>query len=338
MNRRQFSAAALSAIAVTPMSLATSLAQSGDPGAPMTGDDPMAAAEYLSSLESTGYYPTLYAFYGYIHPDAEAVAPRGTVLNWYMEEFVPLGPQPAVATDVTYLDSWTWDVTGETYIDVVEVSYTQEFTNADTVNDVVRLVFHEGSWRWWFGRDAAWVEEQNLRFSLVENTPQDGSAPFGLAGITAIDEELMARLPGSIEDPNFDGVYYLNPDGGSVQPDDIRDPQQWPTYMKESGPGSEFPLGLIQFGAVLESTDDASDLLRFADQAQNTPPVSFVGWNTAPESGPAWLQTENPGVDVVGTSYSIIFVQDGMYLEIRMYSMESLQIVCETLSGFSQVS
>lgn len=332
MNRRKFCQSAAFAMGVATLP-AVSMAQTptGNPGDPMTGDDPMAAAEYLSSLESTGYYPTLYAFYGYIHPDAEAVAPRGTVLGWYMEDFVPLGPQPAVATDVTYLDSWTWDVTGETYSNVAEVSYTQEFTNADTVNDVVRLVFHEGSWRWWFGRDAAWLEEQKLRFSLIENTPQEHSAPAGLSAVPAIDEALLEGLPATLEDSNFDGVYELQPTAGSFNPDGLRDPQQWLVYKKPDRVGSEFPLGEIVFGSVVESTSDAEDMMRFADQAQNAPPVEFVGWNTVPDSGPAWLQTENPGVDVVGTSYNMILVQNGSFLTIRMYSEESLIIVCDSL-------
>ena len=145
MNRRRFCANASTTLSLAILGNQIPTLAQTPPGDPMTGDDPKAAAEYLSSLESTGYYPTLYALYGFIHPDAESVAPRGTVLGWYMEDFVPLGPQPAIATDVTYLESWTWDVTGTTYSNVAEVAYTQEFTNAETVNDVVRLVFHNGS-------------------------------------------------------------------------------------------------------------------------------------------------------------------------------------------------
>lgn len=334
MNRRTFcTASAYTAAILATGGANVSFAQTpaNNPGDPMTGDDPMAAAEYLSGLESTGYYPTLYALYGYIHPDAEAVAPRGAVLGWYMEDFAPLGPQPAVATGVTYLDSWTWDVTGETYQNVAEVSYTQEFTNADPVEDVVRLVFHEGSWRWWFGRDAAFVEEQKARFSLVENVPQEGNAVYGLSDLPTIDEALLDELPATLEDPHFEGIYELQPTAGSFNPDGLRDPQQWLLYKKSEGANADFPLGEILFGGIVDSTTDAEDLIRFADQAQNAPPVEFIGWNSAPDAGPAWLQTENPGVDVVGTSYKMVLVQDGMFLSILMYSEESLGVVCETL-------
>ena len=170
----------------------------------MTGDDPMRAAEYLSSLESNQYIPTLYTFYGYIHPDAAEVVPRGTVIGWYQEEFHPRGPQPAVAHDVTWLDSWTWGVTGKTYTDVAEVSFTQEFANGEVIEDVVRLKYHDGSWRWWFGRDAAWVEEQKHRFSLIENTPQEGNAPFGLDQVKPVDEDLVGYVPDLIYDEETD--------------------------------------------------------------------------------------------------------------------------------------
>lgn len=333
MNRRQLLASTASALALAEIGSAITSAQPGNPGDPMTGDDPMIAAEYLSSLESNQYIPTLYTLYGYIHPDAAEVVPRATVIGWYQQDFHPQGPQPAIATGVTYLDSWTWGVTGITYNNVAEVSFTQEFTNGDTLNDVVRLIFHDGSWRWWFGRDAAWVEEQNARFSLVENIPQAGDAPFGLSGITAIDETLLQRLPSPIQDSQFDGTYEPRPTAGSFNPDGLREPQQMFLYKMDSGPGSEFPLGEITLGAVVDSTTNAEDLIRFADQAQNAPPVEFIGWNSAPESGPAWLQTENAGVDVVGTSYAITLVLDGMYLTVRMYSEDSLGVVCEALAA-----
>lgn len=83
------------------------------------------------------------------------------------------------------LDSWTWDVTGETYQYVAEVSYSQEFAE-QTVEDVVRLVFHDQTWRWFFGRSKEFVDEQNLRFSQKDHLEPEGMAPFGLEAMTLL--------------------------------------------------------------------------------------------------------------------------------------------------------
>lgn len=328
MNRRQFCLASTSALALGGFSATIASAQTGDP---MTGDDPMLAAEYLSSLESNQYIPTLYALYSYIHPDAAAVVPRSTVIGWYQADFHPKGPRPAVATGVTWLDSWTWNVTGQTYANVAKVSFVQEFENGETLNDVVRLTFYDGFWRWWFGRDADWVDEQISRFSLIEHTPQAGDAPFGLSALTGLDASLLDKLPASIADATFGKTYTLEPTAGSFNPDGIREPHTRLLY-KPTEPPLEFGLGSVEHGAIVDSTSDADDLMRFADQAQNAPPVEFVGWNAIPTAGPAWLQVLNAGVDVVGDSYAIYLVMDGAYLLIRMFTEEALATVCEALT------
>ena len=97
--------------------------------------------------------------------------------------------------------------------------------------------------------------------------------------------------------------------------------------------GSEFPLGSVTFGSIIDSTSDAEDLLRFADYAQNAPPVEFIGWNTAPENGPAWLQTINAGVDVMGPAHTMTLVMDGKYLTIRLFSEVALGMVLDVLGN-----
>lgn len=329
MNRRQFCASAASALTLTAFARPNTLAQTGNPGDPMTGDDPMLAAEHLSSLESITHIPALYELYEYIHPDAAAVVPRGTVIGWYQADFQPLGPMPATATGVTWLDSWTWDVTGQSYTDVAEVSFTQEFTNGETVNDVVRLKFDDGAWRWWFGRDAAFVEEQIHRFSLTENTTQEGDAPFDLDNVTAVDEELVGYLPELIYDEETDGQYKLSPSSWTLEQDGLENPQQ--ILMYQPTHESEFSLGGVYFGSIVDSTTDEEDLLRFADVAQNAPPVEFVGWNASPERGPAWLHTESGGADVMGPAHTMTLVMNGNYLRIVIFSESALQKICESI-------
>lgn len=294
-------------------------------------EDPLVAAEYLSMLETIEHIPALYELYGFIHPDAAAVVPRGTMIGWYKEDFQPRGPQPAIATGVTWLDEWTWDVTGQTYTDVAEVSFTQEFADVGVIEDVVRLKWHDNAWRWWFGRDADWVEEQKHRFSLIENTPQEGVAPSGLSSLTTLDETILDHLPDIIDDPHFGRRYELALTAGSFNPDGIRQPEQMLLYKPTDG--TEFQLGNITYGSVQDSTSDAEDLLRFADYAQNAPPVEFIGWNTEPASGPAWLQTTNAGVDVMGPAYSITLVMNGNYLDITMFSEVALGMVLDVLGN-----
>ena len=119
----------------------------------------MDMAYLLSVLESEWNFNALYDL---IHPDARAVVPRNAVVGWYFDYFAPRGPTPAVITGVQFV-SWQWAVTGKVYPRTAEVSYIQEFweDGAQTVEeDVVRLVQDDqGTWRWFFGRSAEFVQE-----------------------------------------------------------------------------------------------------------------------------------------------------------------------------------
>ena len=152
LSRRAFTLGAAGTGLALLLDAAPALAQS--PSA--LPSDPMRAAEELSRLEATEHIPALYTFYELMHPDAQAIIPRHVVIGWYREEFQPRGPEPAKATSVAYKD-WEWAVNGTTYRDAAEVSYTQAFADGTTTEDVVHLVEHEGTWRWFFGRDRAWV-------------------------------------------------------------------------------------------------------------------------------------------------------------------------------------
>jgi len=122
-------------------------------------DDAKQTAYLLSVLESDGSFNALYDL---IHPDARSVIPRDAAVGWYLEQFAPRGASPAVVTGVRFV-SWRWAVTGKVYPDTAEVSYVQEFWDdgAETIEeDVVRLVQDDqGMWRWFFGRNRAFVEE-----------------------------------------------------------------------------------------------------------------------------------------------------------------------------------
>jgi hypothetical protein len=119
------------------------------------------AAYELSVMESQGDFNGLY---DRIHPDAHAVVPRAAAVGWFEEDFAPRGPGVSVITGVEF-GPWTWAVTGKTYPNTATVSFRQPFADGSTVEDVVRLVQDDrGEWRWFFGRDRAFVEAQIARF------------------------------------------------------------------------------------------------------------------------------------------------------------------------------
>ena len=153
-------------------------------GLPITGNsqttvDEQAAmdtAVELSIYESEG---NVNALYDRIHPDVHSVVPRAAVIGWYQNDFLPLGPGVAEVTGIRFLE-WTWEVTGETYSQTAEVSFTQPFANGSVANDVVRLVQDaNGEWRWFFGRSREFVEEQIARYAPVP--PSVG------AGVSVVD-------------------------------------------------------------------------------------------------------------------------------------------------------
>lgn len=154
------------------------------------------AALYFSELEAEGDYDALYAW---MHPNAKAVVPRSAVVGWYTNEWAQLGPGPINVTGVEFVD-WTWGVTGKTYPNTAEVLFEQPFADGSVVADIVRLVQDDhGEWRWFFGRDLAFVQEQITKYSLDEVAPaaqevgrqltiQKAICPAGYAGSAYIDD------------------------------------------------------------------------------------------------------------------------------------------------------
>lgn len=327
MNRRAFVTSAASFLALA--TIGTRARQSNEQA--MFGTNPMAAAEYLSTLENIDYIPPLYTLYGFMHEDAKALVPRATVIGWYQEDFQPLGPQQAVATGFTTLPQWTWAVNGVTYTNVAEVSYTQQFGDGSVVNDVVRLVFANGQWNWFFGRDRAWVEEQNLRFSQKHHLPQQGDAPFGLSALSRFDEGLFTRMPAMVFSAAPYQEYVIEEDYGTFQPNGVWVPQRRRRYMPPQS-NDPFELGRVEYGSIVDPTTAAENLDRITTVEQNRPPTLLYGWNTEPDNGMPWVHFTMPGVDVVGPSYSVTLASDTNYLNVMMYSEEALEIVCRALA------
>src|SRR5680860_703590 len=89
----------------------------------LDAQDAMDMAYFLSYLEATSDFNTEYDF---IHPDARAIIPRAAVVGWFLDNYAPRQPQPATILGVEFV-SWTWEVTGATYPNTAEVSFSQTF-------------------------------------------------------------------------------------------------------------------------------------------------------------------------------------------------------------------
>lgn len=286
----------------------------------------MAAAEYLSILEGIEHVPALYTFYSFMHPDSQAIVPRATIIGWYHNDFQTLGPQPAVATGVTYLDQWVWQVNGRSYSDVAEVSFTQSFADGSVTNDVVRLCWHMGQWNWFFGRDRAWVEEQNYRFSLKDHTPQVGVAPYGFDSVESLQRTFVDRLPNVLTDSNTGRDHTLTVQEILHEPQSMFSTESWLAW-ESNHPDDIVPLGYFGEGTIPDYSDDASALDAIATEFQINPPLNFHGWNANPSRGPAWIYLGVFQNDMVGFVDSLFLVQNGRYVHISVRDVSKFETI-----------
>ncbi len=179
-QRTRQSLAALLLIALAMVLTAPAAARATSPPAHLhavsaaTSDDAASdiaatVARDLSQLEAEGDFDALY---DRIHPDAAAIVPRAAVVGWFTDVWAPLGPGVATITGVSF-DAWSWGVTGITYPGTAVVAFEQPFADGSVRSDTVRLVQDDtGEWRWFFGRDRAFVDEQIARYApAVATTP-----------------------------------------------------------------------------------------------------------------------------------------------------------------------
>lgn len=153
-----------------------------------TSSGPEAAAVFYSQLEAAGNFTGLYQW---MHPDAKQFIPASAVVGWYLNDFAPRGPGVATVTGVQMI-SWTWEVTGATYPNTAEVSFQQPFADGTILTDVVRLVESDGAWRWFFGRNRAFVDGQ---IAAYPSAPDDTATTCAGAGVWWATTYPRASLP-----------------------------------------------------------------------------------------------------------------------------------------------
>jgi uncharacterized protein len=160
----------------------------------------MDMAYYLSYLESISDFNTEYDF---IHPDARAIIPRAAVVGWFLDNYAPRQPQPATILEVEFV-SWTWEVTGVTYPYTAQVSFSQAF-NDGVETDVVRLVQDQnGIWRWFFGRDRAFVDQVIATYTPVVPTTAYTGSPLIDSAVSDVAEywsSFFQAEPAQYDDP-----------------------------------------------------------------------------------------------------------------------------------------
>lgn len=160
---------------------------SGGPGTPQPvfgapNDDARTvkdAAVKISRLEATRDFDALY---NTMHPDAQAIIPREVVVGWYSDDLANKEAGELTATDVRFVD-WTWDVNGVTYPNTAEIDFIQPYVidGAPTeITGTLRLVEINGEWRWFFGQNRKFVDDQIEKYRLT-NDSGDSGAVTGIA-------------------------------------------------------------------------------------------------------------------------------------------------------------
>lgn len=282
----------------------------------------MHAAEELSVLEATEHLPALYTFYERLHPDAQEIVPRHVVIGWYQEVWQPRGPQPARATGVRFVD-WTWPVNGVTYRDVAEVSFIQEFDNAAPVNDVVRLAHVEGSWRWFFGRDRAWVEEQVRIYTERAYIAQSGIVPFQLDRVVGAERNIIESLPIRI---------------GTAQGELLSDARLIPDYAAHMPVAiqyrdGEFPVGYALATALRHDRNVRDTVDAIVWERVQAPPFTLLAWNLDPPNDVPFARYERFANDAIGNAQSIVWggSEDDTLWEISFVDEDRLERLARAL-------
>lgn len=263
------------------------------------------AAVVLSTYEAEG---TAGRLYQQLHLDAKVLIPPEAVIGWYETAFLPLAPEPITVTGVKLVD-WTWGVTGVTYPNAAEVSYTQEFGNGERVSEIVHLVEEAGEWHWFFGRSQSFVNEQIREHApdaaLLDDSaaeaafPADGTAPWGLETFAAsgIDADaLLERFPEIIGEHRLDRIE-PNQNRQGVFPEVARE-ITIATYL--APPETVIPSGETQVLRLEPGIDATQALETIVDASRESPHFMVLRQSDERSGGMVFLLVELYTNDAVG--------------------------------------
>lgn|GEM_PF-3404649 len=289
----------------------------------------MIAAEELSVMEAQTHLPALYEFYARLHPDGQEIIPRHVVIGWYQDNWHPKGPHPATATGASIV-TWTWPVNGVAYSNVYEVSYIQEFDNAPTRNDVVRLVYVEPYFRWFFGRSKAFVDEQIAFYNAEAYIPQGGDVPYDLQRVVNSEPEVVQSLPIQI---------------GDAQATLITDARQLPDYAASMPLGvqyksAEYPVGYARATILASGYSMAGTIQQIVDDGVETPPFRLISWNLDPANAVPFAHFEQLASEAVGNAQTIVWGSaTGRTLwEISFVNVDDLETLAAALIAMASIA
>lgn len=276
-------------------------------GAAQTNQEARAAeaAIELSQYEAQGFTGSLYNM---LHLDAKVLIPASAIYGWYQSSFFPNGPSVITVTNVEIV-TWTWEVTGVTYPETAEVSFSQPFTSGETVEDVVRLVEDNGAWYWFFGRSTEFVNEQIAQyapdFQLIDDTTASSSrvtsdsAPWGLGAFPTggyNGDAFLNTLPATVNDHILQSTEILGPTEGFL-----------PSYATEaalatyiSPPETVIPSGEVRIYTLQPGLEPIDALNAIEVDSQFSPHFVILRESRTQTDGIVFMFVELFANDAVG--------------------------------------
>lgn len=112
--------------------------------------------------------------YDYMHPDSMAVVPRAAAVGTFTDVYQQAQAGQAQIVGVEMVP-WTWGVSGKQYPYAAKVSFVQPFVDEnnqqDWLQDDMYLVEDGGEWRWFFGSNAATVQQAIATYGQAVSAP-----------------------------------------------------------------------------------------------------------------------------------------------------------------------
>lgn len=261
LTRRALSTAALTVIGLVPTRMGLVANEQ-----PTGAGDPIAAAVAQSNLEVTG---NVYPLYQRMHSDSRGEVPLYAVEYWYDRSFLPLGPEVIQPTGVRKT-AWTWEVTGVSYANTAEVSFTQSFADGSTAEDVVRLVEQDDEWRWFFGRTRAFVDEQIALAGADVFPDQTADAPTWASTVVASGIGSLDNLP----------VVYPGDREATVRTGSGDRGNSVRRYTTQEG----YTVASVEYQALSPDQTAIGVIQRRLDDAAQVPDFEVLAWDLSDEA------------------------------------------------------